>query len=157
LLKALKLRVIGMRRSRSPLADFDEIVPFEDLHAVLPSVDWLVLACPLTDTTRGLVDARALALLPAGARLINVARGNVVNEDDVIQALESGKLDGAYLDVFRKEPLEQASPLWTMPNIMVSPHSASYSVGHYDRIGDIFIDDLALWRDGRTMRNEFQP
>jgi D-2-hydroxyacid dehydrogenase (NADP+) len=157
LLKALRLHVIGVRRSRSPLPNFDETVSYDDLHRVLPSADWVVLACPLTETTRDLMDAKAFSLLPPGARLINVARGDVVNENDLIAALSSGKLDGAYLDVFHKEPLDNESPLWSMPNVMVSPHSSSYSIGQYDRIGDIFLENLALWRDGRPMRNVWKP
>lgn len=157
LMHALKINVIGMRRSPSGLENFDEMVTFPDLHATLPSVDWVVLCCPLTETTHGFIDAKAISCLPRGARLINVARGNVVNEDDLIQALESGQLGGAYLDVFRHEPLTDASPLWSMPNVMVSPHSASYSNGYFDRVGEIFLENLALWRDGKVMRNEFAP
>jgi phosphoglycerate dehydrogenase-like enzyme len=131
----------------------DETLSFARLREALPRADWVILACPLSDLTRGLIDADALALLPAGARLVNVARGAVVDEEALIAALRSGKLAGAFLDVFMREPLAPDSALWTLPNVIVSPHSSSYSLGYADRVGEIFLDNLARWRDGLPLRN----
>jgi phosphoglycerate dehydrogenase-like enzyme len=153
LLKAVGLWVIGVRRSESPVEPCDETLSFARLREALPRADWVILACPLSDLTRGLIDAEALALLPAGARLVNVSRGAVVEEDALIAALRSGKLGGAYLDVFTREPLVPDSPLWTLPNVIVSPHSSSYSRGYAERVGEIFLDNLARWRDGSPLRN----
>jgi phosphoglycerate dehydrogenase-like enzyme len=111
---------------------------------VLPRTDWLVLACPLTEQTRGLVSAAHLAALPQGAHLINVARGEVVDELALIAALQSGHLAGAYLDVFAQEPLPAASPLWAMPQVIVTPHCAGFSDGNAQRVAQMFLDQLQL-------------
>lgn len=110
-----------------------------------------------TATTRSLIDAPALALLPHGAYLVNVARGEVVVEADLLRALAGKALGGAFLDVFQREPLDPASALWDLPNVMVSPHSASRSGGNYNRVGEIFLDNLARWRDQRQLRNCVVP
>lgn len=153
LLRAFRLHVIGVRNSAGAVEECDETITYEGLDAALPRADWLILACPLTPKTRGLVDARALALLPAGARVVNVARGEVAVEPDLVGALASGKLAGAWLDVFTTEPLDPASALWDMPHVLVSPHCSSRSSGHYDIVGDIFVDNLGRFRDGRPLRN----
>ena len=153
LLSALGLRVIGVRRTQAPVEHCDETIPFARVREALPRADWVILACPLSDLTRGLIDAQALALLPAGARLVNVSRGAVVDEAALVDALASGRLAGAYLDVFTREPLAPDSPLWTLPNVIVSPHSSSYSQGYAERVGEIFLDNLARWRDGLALRN----
>lgn len=153
LLRAFGLHVIGVRRDARPVAECDETLTYAQLPAALPRADWLVLACPLTATTRGLIDREALARLPRHARLVNVARGEVVVEPELVAALSGGRLGGAWLDVFEHEPLDPASPLWDLPNVIVSPHSSSRSPGHYDAVGEIFLDNLARWRDGRPLRN----
>jgi phosphoglycerate dehydrogenase-like enzyme len=152
LLDVLGLHKVVVRRSALLVPGAQRVVGFEDLHAVLPTADWLILACPLTAQTRELVDARALALLPPGAQLINVARGEVVNELDLIDALQRGALAGAFLDVFAHEPLPADSPLWAMPHVMVTPHAAGHSDGHYRRVADVFIDNLGRWARGEALR-----
>ena len=92
--------------------------------------------------------------MPAGGHFINVARGEIAVERDVIAALASGHLAGAYLDVFEHEPLDTASPLWDMPNVLVSPHTASHSLGQNEAIFGIFLDNLARWRGGGKLRND---
>ena len=154
LLKALDMRVIGVRRAPAAVPPCDRTIAFAELAAVLPEADWLVLCCPASATTRGLANAATLAALPRGAHLVNVARGEVAVERDVIAALESGHLAGAYLDVFEREPLDAASPLWDLPNVVVSPHTASHSQGQNEAILAIFLDNLARWRDGRALRND---
>ena len=123
------------------------------MDQVLPQADWLILACPLTDTTRGLIDRHALALLPPGAHLINVARGEVVNEPDLIAAMQSRQLAGAFLDVFAHEPLPAESPLWDLPNVIVTPHTAGHSDGHFERVAQAFVDNLARGVAGRALAN----
>jgi len=120
LARALGMRVVGVRRSaaREDLRA-DELVPPARLREVLPRADWLALACPLTDETRGWIDAAALALLPDGAHVINVARGEIVDERALTAELQSGRIAGAYLDVFEVEPLPGDSPLWALPNVIV--------------------------------------
>lgn len=153
LLTALGLRTIVVRRSALAADGVHQAVGFEGLHDVLPQADWLILACPLTDTTRGLIDRRALALLPPGAQLINVARGEVVNEPDLIEALRGGQLAGAFLDVFAHEPLAAESPLWDMPHVMVTPHSSGHSDGHFERVVQAFAENLERWVAGRALAN----
>jgi len=92
--------------------------------------------------------------MPRGAYLVNVSRGDVAIERDVIAALSSGQLGGAYLDVFEREPLDPASPLWDMPNAMISPHTASHSQGLTEFVLEIFLDNLARWRSGGKLRND---
>ena len=153
LLRAFGMKVTGVRRTRESVPECDEVLTFAELDKALPRADWLVLACPLTETTRGLIDAKALALLPPRARIVNVSRGEVVVEPDLIRALANGNLAGAWLDVFHHEPLDPGSPLWDLPNVIVSPHSSARSAGHYDSVGEIFLDNLARWHDGRALRN----
>ena len=157
LLAALGLHVVAVRRKALPVTDTAnaavETVSFEDLNKVLPRADWLVLACPLNERTRELINAEALACLPAGAHLINVARGEVVDEAALVNALQSGKLAGAYLDVFAHEPLPTSSPLWDLPNVMVTPHSAGFSDANAAKVAQMFIDNLARWLAGEQLCN----
>jgi len=159
LLEALGMNVVAVRQqaqAKPPNASAPqsvEMVTFEDWQQVLPKTDWLVLACPLTPKTRQLVNAQALALLPVGAHLVNVARGEVVDETALIAALQSGQLGGAFLDVFAHEPLPQDSPLWAMPQVMVTPHAAGHSDGNEQRVAQMFLDNLSNWVQGQPLRN----
>ncbi len=164
LLMAVGLKVVAVRRSATVGdaangATFAagvagvESASFEDLPAVLPRADWLLLACPLTDITRGLISAQALACLPEGAHLVNVARGEVVDEPALVSALQSGKLAGAYLDVFAHEPLHAQSPLWQLANVIVTPHSAGFSDDNAAKVEQMFLDNLAKWLAGEPLRN----
>jgi phosphoglycerate dehydrogenase-like enzyme len=108
---------------------------------------------PVEPETRRLVDAEALALLPRGAMLVNVARGEIVDETALVEALRSGHLGGAFLDVFEHEPLPADSPLWTLPNTLVSPHSAGHSAGNAARWSALFADNLGRWSRGETLHN----
>ena len=152
--RALGMRVIGLRRTPGPVEAVDEVHAPAALHGLLPRCQWVALACPLTPETERLINAAALARLPRGARLINVARGGVVDEPAMIEALRSGHLGGAYLDVFQQEPLPADSPLWAMPNVIVSPHNASSSSGNNDRAAQIFLANLVKWARGERLRNE---
>jgi phosphoglycerate dehydrogenase-like enzyme len=157
LARELGMKVIGVRRSpRTPGDPVDELRPPEALPSLLPRCDWLIIACPLTPETRGWIDAAAIAALPAGARLINIARGEIVVERALIEALGSGRLAGAYLDVFETEPLPPDSPLWGMPNVLVTPHNSSAASGNDERVLQAFLDNLARWHRGAPLVNEVQ-
>ena len=126
-----------------------------ELDSALPGADALVLACPLTDRTRNLVGARQLRLLPRGSVLVNVSRGQVVDEDALVDALRRGHLGGACLDTFATEPLPADSPLWGMPSVLVSPHSASTVAAENRLITGLFADNLRRWLDGAPLRNTY--
>jgi D-2-hydroxyacid dehydrogenase (NADP+) len=149
------MHVIGVRRSpRRPEDPVDEMCAFARLETVLPRCDWVVLACPYTPESHHLLNARTLALLPRGARVINVARGSVADEPALAAALKSGHLGGAYLDVFETEPVPADSPLWDIPNVIVSPHNASASSGNDARATEIFFANLGKWARGEPLANE---
>ena len=148
-LLGLKLRVV--RHSGAPVAADVPSYAFSDWRQALPRADWLLLACPLNAASLRLVDAAALALLPAGARLINVARGEVVVESDLVAALQSGRLGGAYLDVFEHEPLPADSPLWTLDGVLLTPHVAGFSDGNEARVVERFVANLQRWTSGQDL------
>ena len=125
------------------------------LAAVLPGADALILACPLTERTKRLIGPTELRLLRPGAVLVNLSRGQVVDEAALIEHLASGHLGGACLDVFETEPLLASSPLWTMPNVLVSPHSASTVATENGLLTELFIDNLKRWLAGEPLRNTF--
>lgn len=154
ILNAIGLHVIGVRTTATPAPGCNETIAYADLPAVLPRADWLLLACPLTDITKRLVDAPFLARLPRGARIVNVARGEVVVEADLIAALQSGHLAGACLDVFEREPLTADSPLWSMPDVIVTPHTASHASGNARRVDGLFLDNLTCWRERQPLVND---
>ena len=147
----LRMKVVRQHAQAESLVktgiDFSqpEMLTFETIDSALPSTDWIILMCPLTETTRGLINARRLNLLPPGAGLVNVSRGEVVVESDLIEALQNGSLGSAYLDVFEHEPLSQTSPLWHLPNVIVTPHSAGFSAGNELRVSHMFLDNLTSW------------
>ncbi|HUF79934.1 MAG TPA: D-2-hydroxyacid dehydrogenase [Burkholderiales bacterium] len=153
--QALGMHVIGVRRRpRQPGDPVNEMHTLAALPDLLPRCDWVVLACPFTPETRRILHAGTLERLRRGARLINVARGGVVDETAVIAALRSGRLGGAYLDVYEQEPLPADSPLWDLPNVILSPHNASASSGNNDRAMKIFLANLARWGRGEPLLNE---
>jgi phosphoglycerate dehydrogenase-like enzyme len=150
-LALLGLHVAVVRSSAEAAGPGIDTVAFEDMSALLPRADWLVLACPLTDRTRGLLSAQAMALLPPTAHLVNVARGEVVDEPALIAALREGRMAGAFLDVFTHEPLVADSPLWDLPNVIATPHSAGLSDGNEARQAQMFLENLAAWHEGRPL------
>jgi phosphoglycerate dehydrogenase-like enzyme len=155
LARALGLTVIGVRRAPRKSDDpVDELHPPAALAGLAVRCDWLVIACPLTPETRGLVNAALIARLPGGARIINIARGEIVDEPALIAALRSGHLAGAYLDVFETEPLPPESPLWDLPNVIVTPHNAGATAGGDERVLEIFLDNLGRWHRGAPLVNE---
>jgi glyoxylate/hydroxypyruvate reductase len=154
---ALGLEVLGHRRSTdSPTPPgVRRMVRLEEIDDVLGSVDFLVVAAPATPETARLIDRRRLSLLPPSAVFINIGRGSLVDEDGLIEALSTGRLRGAALDVFAQEPLPESSPLWALPNVIICPHSASTVVQENDRLVDLFIENLHRYLDGRPLVNQF--
>jgi phosphoglycerate dehydrogenase-like enzyme len=157
LARPLGVRVLGIRRrpgAPPPAADaVDGIFGPDRLQDLLPTADYLVLTLPHTDDTEALIGERELAALPDGAVLINIGRGALVSEEALVAALRSGRLGGAFLDVFAREPLPSDSPLWDMPNVVVSPHSASTSEGENGRIVALFCENLRRDRAGEPLLN----
>jgi phosphoglycerate dehydrogenase-like enzyme len=146
--QALGIDVIGCRRTPQP---GDPWPTFASVAEVAPHVDWLVLAAPLTDETRHMVDAGVLTSMRPTARLINVGRGDLVDEDALVDALRDGVIAGAALDVFAIEPLPPEHALWTMPNVIVTPHSTGRSSGSDRRAMTIFLDNLARLEADRPL------
>lgn len=153
LLRVLGLRVTGVRRQPLPLAEVDRTAVYAELPTLLADCDWLLLCCPLSAETRGLVGAATLAQLPPHARLINVGRGAVLDEAALTAALQAGRLAGAYLDVFEHEPLPAGSPLWALPNVWLSPHNAASSAGNRARDVARFKRCLQAWLRGGEPEN----
>lgn len=151
---ALGMRVVAMRRSAAPGPDGVELMRGDDaLDRLLADSDYLVLAVPATPATRGLIDGRALARMKPAAVLVNVARGDVVDEDALIAALRAGRLRGAALDVFRDEPLPPDSPLWTLPNVLVTPHVGGTTLRFWEREAALIRDNIGRYLAGAPLRN----
>jgi phosphoglycerate dehydrogenase-like enzyme len=153
-LRAFGLHVTGA--GRTPHAtdpDLGEIVGPDGLRPALTEADYVVLAAPLTDATRNMIDATAFAAMRPTARLINVARGELVVEPDLVTALRTGQIAGAALDAFAEEPLPASSPLWGMPNVIVSPHMSGDLTSWEDDLAMLFLDNLRRFVDGRPLRN----
>lgn len=145
----MSVRVVG--RTWRQDAQLGAIHPMTMLDELLGEVDDVVLTLPLTEETRGLFDAARFARMRKGARLVNVGRGAVVVERDLLAAVDSGHLGGAALDVFEREPLPAESPLWTRSNILVSPHASGDLVGWRGRVVACFAENLRRWRAGEPL------
>jgi phosphoglycerate dehydrogenase-like enzyme len=157
---ALGMRVLGVRRRpdrSTDTAGVEAVYGTDRLHDALAQADFLVLVAPHTDETEGMIGEAELALLPRGAAIINIGRGALVDEPALVRALDSGHLGGAYLDVFAQEPLPGDSPLWSMPNVLVSPHSGSTSDRENARITHLFIDNIGRWLRGEPLLNALDP
>ncbi|MEN8261292.1 MAG: D-2-hydroxyacid dehydrogenase [Pseudomonadota bacterium] len=153
------MRVVGIKRTvdgaDASAKSFDELHGPAALRAMLPRADFLILAAPHTPETERIIGRTELALLPRGAVLVNVGRGALVDEAALVEALRSGHLGGAALDVFEQEPLPGDSPLWMMPNVLVSPHTASISDRENARITDLFCENLRRFLAHEPMLNVF--
>jgi phosphoglycerate dehydrogenase-like enzyme len=155
---AFGMRVLGLNRSGAgDCAHVQQTGPIEDLSAWLPRADAVVISLPLTDETRGLIDAAAIATMKPGAILVNVGRGGVVDEPALIAALRDHRLGGAALDVYASEPLDGDSPLWDMPNVLLSPHTAALSLHENERIVALFIENLRRYLRGDELLNRVDP
>lgn len=156
LLAAAGVEVWGAGRDASAdRPSLARVTSISSLDEVLPLVDAVVLCCPRTPETEGLLSGARLRLLPTGAIVVNIARGVVIDEPALITALADGHLGGACLDVATIEPLPQDSPLWTMPNVLISPHSASTVDRENAALTDLFCDNLRRWLDGDPLLNVY--
>jgi len=154
--RALGCRTLGMRRSfttRSPHDAVDEAVPPSDLDYLLHESDVVLISAPATAETAQLIDARALREMKRDAVLINVARGSLIDETALVEALRAGTIAGAALDVFSVEPLPADSLLWDAPNLLMTPHVAAGTDRYYERATAIFCDNLARFLRGEPLIN----
>ena len=155
-LSALGARCTGIRRrpERGVPEGFETVFGIDSLDSLLPSADILVIAAPATGATRGLVTAERLDHLPQGALVVNVARGTLLDERALADRLRAGRLGGAVLDVFEREPLPSDSELWKVPRLLLTPHvSATSPRGYWPRELELFIDNWARFAAGRPLRN----
>jgi phosphoglycerate dehydrogenase-like enzyme len=154
----LGMRVLGVRRRRGRRSRWvDEVHTVEALPELLPRADAVVVALPGTPATKGLFDREMIGRMRAGAIFVNIGRGSVVDEAALIEALLSGHLAGAALDVFAREPLPLDSVLWDLPNVLLSPHTAAQSVRENERIVELFLDNLRRYLVGEPLRNRVDP
>ena len=155
--KALGMRVLAIRGTPAPHPAADEMHGPDALPALLPRADFVSLHVRLNPATRGLLSSEGIAAMKPGAYLVNTSRGPVVDEAALIDALRSGHLAGAYLDVFETEPLPAESPLWSMPNVLITPHSSDNIHGWPARFAGLFADNLERWRAGEPLMNRVTP
>jgi D-2-hydroxyacid dehydrogenase (NADP+) len=156
LAKAFDMRVVGLRRD--PAAGrgaADAVHPMGEFNSLLPEADFLALACPLTKETENLVDAEAIGRMKSSAYLVNVARGRVVDEAALVEALAARRIAGAGIDVTTEEPLAASSPLWGMEQVLITPHTAGETRHYEDNVIEILRDNLGrLWRGEEQLRNQ---
>ncbi|MEV0971305.1 D-2-hydroxyacid dehydrogenase [Microtetraspora glauca] len=154
MLRAVGLTVLGAGRStRDGDADFGAVYDSSRLAALVADVDYLVNVAPLTGETRRLIDADVLAALKPAARLINVGRGETVDTEALVEALRSGRLAGAALDVFEEEPLPAGHPLWSFPQVLISPHMSGDAAGWQEALADTFLENLRRYVAGAPLIN----
>ena len=156
LAKAFDMKVIGIRRDpKAGTNGADEIHGMGDLVSLVPQADIVALTCALTPETTGLMSAAAFAALKPSSIFVNVARGKVADEAALIKTLEGNKIFAAALDVTAEEPLPASSPLWTLPNVFITPHTAGETRAYEDNVIDVLIENLdRLWRGEATLRNQ---
>ena len=153
--RSFGMRVHALKRNRTgeePLAE--RLFGPQEMEEFLASADFLVLALPLTRATADILDERAFAAMKSGAILVNIARGRLVREPALLHALESGRLAGAALDVFREEPLPEASPLYRLPNVVLTPHIGGLHPHYLDRATSLFIVNLGRYLEGEPLLHE---
>lgn len=154
LCKAFGMTVLGVKRSVTPLENFDEVFSNNDLDIVLKQSDFVVIVTPLTDDTYHMIDKEKFQMMKSTAVLINIGRGPVVKEEDLIEALQAGEIGGAALDAVEKEPLDVNSPLWNMENVIITPHYAADSERYMGRAIDLFCENLKRYEAGIPLKNE---
>jgi D-2-hydroxyacid dehydrogenase (NADP+) len=156
LAKAFDLRVIGVRQDPSRGSGAaDTVVGIEGMHAALAQADFVALTCPLTPATTNLIDAKALAAMKPSSYLVNVARGKVVDEPALLEALDQKRIAGAALDCTWEEPLPPTSALWAMPNVLITPHTAGETRRYEDNVIDLLMENLErMWRGEAALRNQ---
>jgi phosphoglycerate dehydrogenase-like enzyme len=157
---AFGMTVLATRRSVSSHEqdpDVDQVYGLEQLHELLSSSDYVVLAMPLTPETEKMIGEAELRAMKPGAYLVNIARGRIIDEDALIRALNEGWIAGAGLDVTEKEPLPTDSPLYSMPNVILTPHISGASDNYDKRLTTLFAENLRRYRAGQPLLNQYDP
>jgi phosphoglycerate dehydrogenase-like enzyme len=153
----MEVRVLRNTPQATPDPGVAQVYGPGELRALLAASDYVVLAAPLTPATRHLIDAAALAAMKPGAVLINISRGGLVDEPALVRALQEGRIGGAALDVFAEEPLPPASPLWALPNVLITPHLAGANPHYNRRATELFCDNLRRYLAGAPLLNRVDP
>ncbi|MFN6182453.1 MAG: D-2-hydroxyacid dehydrogenase [Dolichospermum sp.] len=151
--QAFGMRIFGSCRHPEPLPNFDKVVGANEWKQLLPESEFVVIAAPLTLETKGMIDMETLGLFRPDSYLINIARGAIVDESALTTALEKGWIAGAALDTVFTEPLPAESPLWTLPNVFITPHCSGNSPRVKERTLALFLDNLTRYRQGKPLRN----
>lgn len=147
------MRILGSRRSPCPMPGVERVVGMDGWRELLPEADYVILAAPLTEETRGMLDAAAFAAMKPSAYLVNIARGAILDEPAMLAALREGRIAGAALDTFEQEPLPPESPLWSLPNVTITPHATAGSPRMRERQIGLFLENLRRFRNGEPLRN----
>ncbi len=157
--RAFGMRVVALRRrsEQAAVSAIDQTFVAGQLDDFLKQADVLVIAAPLTPQTLGLVGAAQIARLPKGAVIVNVGRAKIIDTDALVAALHSGHLGGASLDVYPQEPLPPEHPLWTCPNVILTPHTSGFRQGHWDEVVDLFAENLERFERGEALRFRVEP
>jgi phosphoglycerate dehydrogenase-like enzyme len=142
---------------RQPAVEPDALYRADRLREILPECDYVILTVPYTPQTHGLIDEAALRLMKPEAVLVNVSRGEVVDEAALVRALDEGWIGGAALDVFEQEPLPADSPLWGMNNVIISPHVSGWTPRYDERATELFVANLKLYLAGEPLLNRVRP
>jgi phosphoglycerate dehydrogenase-like enzyme len=155
LARAFDMRVVGLRRDPAAGGPADAVHAMSEFKSLLPEADFVALTCPLAKETEKLVDAEALARMKPSAYLVNIARGRVVDEAALVEALAARRIAGAGIDVTAEEPLAPSSPLWGMEHVLLTPHTAGETRRYEDNVIEILRDNLGrLWRSEEPLRNQ---
>jgi phosphoglycerate dehydrogenase-like enzyme len=157
--QAFGMRVIAMRRrpAYGVIGHVEQIYGLADLAEFLAQCHALVIAAPLTPETEGLMGAAQFAQLPKGAVVINVGRAKIIDTEALIASLRNAHLGGASLDVFPQEPLPPDHPLWTTPNVILTPHTSGFRRGHWDEVIELFGDNIERWLKGEPLKYRIEP
>ncbi|NUE03306.1 D-2-hydroxyacid dehydrogenase [Halorubraceae archaeon YAN] len=152
-LEPFGVKTVGVRYSPEKGGPTDEVYGFDEIHTAVRDAEYLVLACPLTDATEGLIDADVFLTMPSNTVLVNIARGPVVDADALVSALRSNRIAGAVLDVTDPEPLPPGHPLWDFNNVQITPHNAGHTPYYYDRLSEILKTNVEALEDGTELQN----
>lgn len=152
--KALGMKVLGLRRNPDRASsNVDRMFGPDQLMKMLPACDWVVISAAATKETGGMIGAPEFNAMKKSAYIINIARGALIQEDELIKALREDRIAGAGLDVFEKEPIEESSPFWELPNVIITPHVAAGTPYYVDRLVDIFCENIKRYYSGRPLIN----
>jgi phosphoglycerate dehydrogenase-like enzyme len=155
--KAFGMQVLGVRARPAPMENVDEVAAASDLKKLVPRADFIAVCAPLTSQTKGLIDKSVMSAIRKDAILADVSRGGVIIQSDLLEALDTGRLAGAVLDVFETEPLPENNRLWGHPNVLISPHCSSVFEGWEEASFDLFLSNLDRWIEAKPLMNVVDP